>query len=61
MSENINIVHIEAIEGLSIQIGEHLNQITEENPEQREAKYKALEYLASFESNQVLELRRQFE
>lgn len=58
---NTNIVHVEAIEGLATQIGEHLGQLKEENPEQREAKYEALEYLANFETNQILKLRRQYE
>ncbi len=58
---NVNIVHVEAIEGLAIQIGEHLGQLKEENPEQREAKYEALGYLANFETTQILELRKQYE
>ena len=58
---NTNIVHVEAVEGLAIQIGEQLSQLKEETPEQRDAKYEALEYLANFETNQILELRRQYE
>lgn len=58
---NVNIVHVSAVEGLAGQIGEHINQLKEENARQSKAKYEALDILASFETNQILELRRQYE
>ena len=58
---NVNIVCVECIENLASQIGEQLAKLEPENTDQTQAKYEAMDYLASFERVQVLELRRQYE
>ena len=58
---NVNIVHVEAIEGLAVQIGERISKLVQENTEQHEAKYEALDYLANYEVNQISNLRKAFE
>ena len=61
MANNVNIVHVNAIEGLAEQISEHLKQLVSENSEQYNAKNEAEEYLHNYEINQIKGLRDVFE
>lgn len=61
MDGNPNKSHIEYIEGLIMQIGEQLSQISPETAEQHEAKNEVYEYLNLFQLNQIKDLRMAFE
>ena len=61
MANNTNIVHVNAIEGLLIQVSEHIEQLACLNNEQCQAKFDAEDYLHNYEINQIKALRDAFE
>ena len=58
---NPDILHINIIEGLAVQIQEHLVSVNPRTAEQAEAKDKALNKFNAWQRNQLFDLRREFE
>lgn len=58
---NSSLTHINQIEGLISGVQEHLEAITVKTAEQAEVKDAAVGKLASWEKNQLFELRKEYE
>lgn len=58
---NKNIVKVSNAEGLTISLASEIAGLDETNKEQYEAKYEALEKIASFETEQLKALRDIYE
>lgn len=59
---NTNLfVHIAAIEGLTVQINEHLNALPAESVEQYKIKAQAMQNLANWQKTDLHALRKAYE
>lgn len=58
---NTNIVHIQAIEGLAMQINDHLDALTEDTVEKYNIKLNTMKAMADWQAIALYSLRRAYE
>jgi len=58
---NTNLMHVDAVEGLAMQINEHLDALIADTVEQHEIKEQAIKNLAEWQKIDLHDLRRAYE